>query len=93
MKSAYEIAMERLNRTAPSVKLTDAQKREIADLESRTKARIAEREIALRDEIASFQAAGDAEKAAQAEQQLLRERKKLQDDLEEKKDLIRRGGK
>src|SRR5258706_12257758 len=32
MKSAYELAMERLNKAAPTVKLTEQQKKEIAKL-------------------------------------------------------------
>ena len=34
MKSAYELAMERLNKTAPSVKLTEEQKKELGDLDA-----------------------------------------------------------
>lgn len=93
MKSAYELAMERLDRAAPTVKLTAAQKREIADLESRTKARIAEREIALHGEISAAQFANKPERAAELEQQLIHERKKLQAELEEKKELVRQGRK
>ena len=52
MKSAYELAMERLNKTAPSKKLTDNQKKRIAELESEYKAKIADREIFLNGEIA-----------------------------------------
>ena len=33
MKSAYELAMDRLNKVAPSVTLTAEQKRRIAELE------------------------------------------------------------
>lgn len=91
MKTAYELAMERLSKSSPSVKLTDAQKRQIAELESRCKAKIAEREIALKGEMSRAAEAGDAEKLAELEQQLANERKKLQADLEEKKDTVRRG--
>ena len=91
MKSAYELAMERLNKTSPSVKLTAAQKKELADLDSKYAAKIAEREIALQGEIAKAAEAGDAEKMEQARQQLADERKKLQNDLEEKKERVRQG--
>lgn len=89
MKSAYELAMERLNKTAPALKLSDAQKTEIAELESKYKAKIAEREIALKDEMAKFAATGDAEKMEQLHQQLAQDRKKLQTELEAKKDAVR----
>ena len=88
MKSAYELAMERLNKTAPTAKLSAAQKKQIAELESKYKARIAEREIALKGEIAAAAAAGEFEKVETAQQQLVNERKKLQTELEEKKEKV-----
>lgn len=91
MKTAYELAMERLSKNAPAVKLTAGQKQQIAELESRCKARIAEREIASHDEITRATEAGEAEKVAELEQKLVNERKKLLTDLEDKKDAIRRG--
>jgi hypothetical protein len=89
MKSAYELAMERLNKSAPSTKLSPAQKKQIAELESKCKAKIAERELALKDEISAAAAAGEFEKVEQQQQQLVLERKKLQAELEEKKEAIR----
>jgi hypothetical protein len=91
MKSAYELAMERLNKSSPTVKLTAAQKKELAELDSKYAAKIAEREIALQGDIAKFVEAGDAEKMEQAQRQLADERKKLQNDLEEKKERVRQG--
>jgi hypothetical protein len=35
-KTAYELPMERLNKTAPRKKLTEAQKRELAELDPNT---------------------------------------------------------
>ena len=88
MKTAYELAMERLNKTAPVVKLTAAQKKELAELDSKYAAKIAGREIALKQEMA--RATGDSEKTGDLRQQLAGERKKLQADLEEKKESVRR---
>lgn len=82
--------MERLNKTAPMVKLSAAQKKAIAELESRCTAKIAEREIALNAEIK--QAQGDFEKQSELREELARERKKIQADLEEKKERVRQGG-
>lgn len=90
MKSAYELAMERLNKASPAVKLTNAQKKQLADLDSQYAARIAGREIALKDEITKAAESGEFEKGQQLEQQLLHERKKLQAELEEKKEALRR---
>jgi hypothetical protein len=89
MKSAYELAMERLNRAAPSVKITNDQKKRLAELDSQYAAKIAEREIFLRREIQKAVDQGDAEAVAQLEKQLASERKKFQTQLEEKKDVIR----
>src|SRR5215469_5612038 len=90
MKSAYELAMERLNKTAPTVKLSEAQKKEIAELESQYAAKIAAREIALKGEIAS--AADDVEKESALRDQLATDRRKLQAELEDKKELVRKSG-
>ena len=90
MKTAYELAMERLNKAAPPVKLSDAQKQRLAALDSQYAAKIAEREIALKDQLAKAEAASDFETARSLEQQWLKERKKLQAELEEKKERVRR---
>jgi len=87
MKSSYELAMERLSKNAPTVKLTAAQKKQLAELDSKYAAKIAEREIALNGEISRV--ADDFEKAGALQQQLTVDRKKLQAELEEKKELIR----
>ena len=89
MKSAYELAMERLNKTAPPLKLSDSQKKELAELDSKYAAKIAEREIALNSEIAKT--GGDIEKEGALREQLIGERKKLQAELEAKKERIRSG--
>lgn len=89
MKSAYELAMERLNKSAPTVKLTDAQKKELAELDSRYAAKVAEREIFLQGQLAKAAEGGDFEAMQQIERQLAGEKKKLQAELEEKKDEIR----
>ena len=79
--------MERLNKNAPAKKLTATQKKQLADLDSKYTAKIAEREIALKGEIAKV--ADDFEKVEALQKQLIAERKKLQADLEEKKEQIR----
>ena len=89
MKSSYELAMERLNKTAPASKLTAAQKKQLAELDSKYTARIAEREIALKGEINTANVTGDIEKAETLQRQLVADRKNLQTDLEEKKEKVR----
>jgi len=90
MKTAYELAMERLNKSAPLAKLTSQQKKEIAELDSKYAAKIAEREITLQAEIERAAAAGNFEESEKLSQQLATERKNLQAELEDKKDQIRR---
>ena len=91
MKTAYELAMERLNKTAPAVKLTPAQKKQLAELDSKYAAKIAEREISLKDEIVRAIDAGNSEKREQLQQQLVNERTALRAELEEKKERVRQG--
>jgi hypothetical protein len=91
MKSSYELAMERLNKTAPASKLTNAQKQQLAELDAKYTAKIAGREIALKSEINAVNAAGDFEKTEELGRQLLADRKNLQVELEEKKEKIRSG--
>jgi hypothetical protein len=81
--------MERLSQAAPAPKLTSAQKKQLAELDSTCAAKIAGREIALKDEISKFAAAGDFEKVEALQQQLTKERKSLQAGLEEKKEQVR----
>ena len=87
MKSAYELAMERLNKTAPTAKLTAAQKKSLAELDSVYAAKIAGREIALKAEIARL--GGDSEKQDALRDQLVTERKQLQAELDAKKERVR----
>lgn len=92
MKSAYELAMERLNKASPTVKISAAQKKALAELDSQYAAKIAERELALKDQVAQAAASGEADKVVQLEHQLVVERQKLQTELEDKKDAVRRSG-
>jgi hypothetical protein len=91
MKTAYELAMERLTKTAPALKLTDRQKRELAELDAKYRAKIAQREIFLQGEIDKAVGKGDAEAVAQLEKQLASDRKSLQAELEAKKEKVRQG--
>jgi septin family protein len=92
MKTAYELAMERLSKTAPTVKLTAEQKAELAELESRCAAKIAERELLLKGEMAKAIDSGDAQALEQLEKQLASDRKSLRADFEEKKEKVRQRG-
>jgi hypothetical protein len=88
MKSAYELAMERLEKTAPAPKLTDHQKERIAEINSFYGAKIAEKETFLQGELAKEKARGDATAVAQIQDQLNREVRRLHAEWEEKKDHV-----
>jgi len=89
MKSAYELAMERLAKDQPIVALTDDQKKQLAEIDSQFKARIAEKELFLKGEIAKAQAAGKFEEVESLEKQLRTEIRRLQEDCESKKEKLR----
>jgi hypothetical protein len=89
MKTAYELAMERLSKEAPSVTMTPQKKKQLAELDSKYAAKIAEREIALKGEIDDAVGVGDMEKAGKLQERLVNERKALQAELEEKKNAVR----
>jgi hypothetical protein len=89
MKTAYELAMDRLSKSSPVNKLTEQQKKEIADLESKYKAKIAERELLVQAERAKAIDKGDFDALEQLDKQLVSDRKSLQSELEEKKEKLR----
>ena len=89
MKSAYELAMERLSKDQPSVALTDEQKKQIAEVDSTFRAKIAEKEVFLKDQIRKAQAAGKFDEAESLEQQLGSEIRRLQEDCEARKEKLR----
>ena len=89
MKSAYELAMERLNKSQPTAKTTAAQKEALAELDSKYAAKIAEREIFLKGEMGKAIAKGEFGEAAELEQQLTNHRKSMRSELEEKKESVR----
>jgi len=92
LRSALDIALERMGaRDGMAAPLTEQQKQAIAEVSRTTKAKIAEVEILFRDRIAKFRAAGDEEKASQAEEQMAAEIARLRAREEEEKAKIRKG--
>ncbi len=91
MKSAYELAMERLEAEDPSsvAPLTDEQRKEIHELEARYKAKVAEREIFLKKQLEETREKGDLAEAEKIETQLKNERTRLEEELEAEKEKVR----
>ncbi len=89
MKSAYELAMERLEKASPSISFTEDQKKEIAEVDSIYRAKIAEREVFLKDQIRKTQTAGNSDEAQALEKQLASEMQRLHEECEAKKEKLR----
>jgi rabenosyn-like Rab binding protein len=89
MKSAYELAMERLEKTSPSLALTDDQKKQLAEVDSLYRAKIAEKELFLKNQIKEARSAGKFEEVESLEKQLASEIRRLQQDCEVKKEKLR----
>jgi Spy/CpxP family protein refolding chaperone len=89
MKSAYELAMERLQKDAPAVKLTDEQKGQLAEIDSQFRAKIAEKELFLKEQIGKAISAGKFDEVEQLQQQLASETRRLEEDRESRKEKLR----
>lgn len=92
MKSAYELAMERLEKQSPSLKLTEDQRSQLAELDSLYKSKMAEKQLLLADQIRQEQAAGKFSEVEKLQQQLASELRRLTEECESKKENVRRSG-
>lgn len=91
MKSAYELAMERLDKADPNQKkLTQEQKDALAAIDAKYKAKIAEREIFLTQKLIEARVASDYNAIESIEKQLVSERARLEEEREAAKEEIRR---
>ena len=95
MKSAYELALERLKASDPDAvtTLTEKQKKELAEIDRRYKAKIAEKEIFLNNQLQEALAAGRHEDAEQIDQQLRNEKARLKEESEDAREKVRRKSK
>jgi len=84
MKSAYELAMERMG--GESRELTDGQKSAIAEIDSKMRAKVAEAEIMFDQQLA---AEADPAKAAFLQQTKQGEIVKIKTDAEAEKENVR----
>lgn len=89
MKSAYELAMERLQKDDPSVEVSDEQRTKLAELDALYQSKIAEKEIFIQGQCSKAMEAGDAEALVSLERQLAADRRNLATELEEKKEKVR----
>ena len=91
MKSAYELAMERLSKTAPATKLTAAQKAELAELDSIYAAKLAQADLSTRESIQAAHAVGDIDTVELLRQRYAADKARLEAEREDKKERIRGG--
>jgi hypothetical protein len=91
MKSAYELAMERMGGDDESKPLSKEQKVEIAEITSKYKAKIAERKIFLEKNLADSIAAGEEAEADEIRQRIAYETSSLEEEVEKAKEKVRKG--
>lgn len=92
MKSAYELAMERLAKSDPSANqpLTSEQKARLAEIDRVYKGKLAEREIFLKKQLDEAWSAQNAEEVEKIQKQLTSERARIEEDREAEKERVRR---
>lgn len=81
--------MERLEKNQPSVLLNDEQKKQLAEIDATSRAKIAQKELFLSDRIREAQNAGKFDEVEALEKQLTSEIRRLQEDCEAKKEKLR----
>ena len=93
MKSAYELAMERLAKSDPNAgkPLTAEQKSRLAEIDRMYRGKLAEREIFLQKQLDEAMAAQNAEEIAKIQQQISGEKARLEEEREDEKERVRRG--
>lgn len=92
MKSAYELAMDRLAKSDPAGNkpLTAEKKARLAEIDTLYKGKLAEREIFLKKQLDDAWAARNAEEVDKIKKQLVSERARIEEEREAEKERIRR---
>lgn len=89
MKSAYELAMSRLEKEQPSIQLSDEQKKQLAEIDSRYNAKIAERRIFLESKIREAEGSGRFAEADEIRRELAGEIRRIEEERDAEKEKIR----
>ncbi len=92
MKSAYELAMERLAKSDPAAgkPISAEQKARLAEIDRVYQGRLAEREIFLKKQLNDAYAAGKADEVEKIQKQMSSERSRLEEEREDEKERVRR---
>ncbi|ATC64291.1 hypothetical protein CMV30_10190 [Nibricoccus aquaticus] len=92
MKSAYELAMERLAKSDPDAgkPLSAEKKARLADIDAVYKGKIAEREIFLKQQLDAALAGANYEEIQKISKQMASERARLEEERDDEKERVRR---
>ena len=92
MKSAYELAMERLAKSDPQSgrPLSAEQKARLGEIDRLYQGKIAEREIFLKKQLNDALTDGKADEVEKIQKQLTNERARLEEEREDEKERVRR---
>ncbi len=92
MKSAYELAMERLAKSDPDggTKLTPEKKARLTEIDLIYKGKIADREIFLKKQLDEALAEGKLSEVNKIGDQIVSERARLEEEREDEKERVRR---
>lgn len=92
MKSAYDLAMERLEkRDGKLAPLSQEQKKALAEVENKAKAKTAEFEIMFRQKLEAAYAGGKPEEIEEVERQKRSELERIRYQADAEKERIRQG--
>ena len=91
MKSAWELAMEKLDAEDPESgkALTDEKKAELAEIDAKFDAKIAERKIFLEKALSEAAEGGNAEEVVNLQRQIIDETSRLEEERESAKEKAR----
>lgn len=91
MKSAYELAMERLAKSDPSSRpLSAEQKQRLAEIDRVYQGKIAEREIFLKQQLDAALGGQNFDEADKIRKQIAGEKARLDEEREDEKERVRR---
>ncbi|MBC2605964.1 hypothetical protein [Pelagicoccus albus] len=90
MKSAYELAMERLAASEGEREpITEETKAKLAEIDEKYRAKIAEREVFLTPKLVAARSQGNFSEAEAIQKQLVNEKARLEEEREEQKEKVR----
>ena len=93
MKSAYELAMERLQESDPDKQqVTDEMRKALAAVDEKFDAKVAERKIFLTQKLATATANQDLQEVELIQKQISNEKARIEEERETAKDKIRNVG-